>query len=243
MSEVKTMDEGAVDRGVVQEDRGVEDEIQRMEVNEATAGPTECSESIRYQRLKQICSRSLQESIKYLTIDRLMACYPTVVLIPKSRQVMEQALAQITAFWESTAEKEFAAVFEEKNIGKKLDELETLIEEAQTRKRTPSNERVAEDDPVMLDQLTAQQIVNCNVRKVQLERIVDLESQIERIKQDNSQLQSQLVVSQRQSAELCDLIIRSFQELEDAAGSAKKLPSRMQLAGFFADVAHGLQPT
>lgn len=59
--------------------------------------------SVRYNRLSQISKRALQETFKHFTYEKLASCYPNIASTPGGKHALEQALIQITRFFNDTA--------------------------------------------------------------------------------------------------------------------------------------------
>lgn len=75
-------------------------------LKDAAPSPSTTSEtthSVRYNRLSQISKRALQESFKHFTFEKLASCYPNIASTPGGKHALEQALIQITKFFNDTA--------------------------------------------------------------------------------------------------------------------------------------------
>ncbi|ANB15412.1 MIND complex subunit NNF1 [Sugiyamaella lignohabitans] len=198
--------------------------------------PISTTNSIRYQALVDLSSRCLEESIKYLTLDRVLACYPTIAKRPKAGQAMEQALKQVTNFWRRTAQKEFAAIFQERDIQAKLAELEQLIAEAYERRQLSPELRKPWESPVFLDKLTPQNILASNLRQAKLERISQLKSKILLCQEENSSLKSELTDSQQMLSTLIESMQHCLRDLESTISAVNQLPERKDLIDFLSNI-------
>jgi kinetochore protein NNF1 len=195
--------------------------------------------SIRYKVLVQVAERSLQESIKALTLERLVECYAHIASRDKGRADLQKALLQTAEFWKTTALKEFKAVFEERDIKRKLGELDELVNEARQRKQAWEDRNKGEG-PVRLVELTPQDIALANLRDLKLRRISELEQQIQDLRTDNKRLQAEAVAKEDRLQHILTILSSSLADLELAAKGASGLPSRESLADFFSVVARRL---
>ncbi|CAN6637947.1 kinetochore-associated protein Nnf1p [Trichomonascus vanleenenianus] len=177
-------------------------------------------ESIRYDRLNQISARSLEESVKFLTYERLATCYPTVASTTKGRQVLEQARNQIAEHWKVTALKEFDAIYDERKIKEKMVELDTLISQARERQASESPE--PQDQPVNLEQLTPDHIVNAHLGLIKEQQIAELEKELASLREENRQLLDNAMTNNDKLQEISS----SLQSTLDLQTETKDLPSR-----------------
>lgn len=114
-------------------------------------------DKIRYERLRLVCTRALEESIKKsLDIEQIKKCYPTISSTEEGVKVLEIARSQIVEFWFNNSIKEFDLIFAERDLESKLDSLDELIDLAEKRKISK------EIDPVELDKLTPRDIIEAN---------------------------------------------------------------------------------
>jgi kinetochore protein NNF1 len=204
---------------------------------------TATDSDIRYQRLQQIGARSLQESIKALTLDRLLSCYPTTASLPKGSDVMEQALKQIAEFWRTTALKEFDTIYEERDIKAKFDELDKLIADARRRKED-YKERVQTqspidpvDQPVFFGSLTPSTIIQANQTPQARHRLAELQSQLDLVKSENDRLLNQLTSLNRQIELTAASILDSLQQIDSSVEASRILPTRSELTEFLSVIA------
>lgn len=197
------------------------------------------SDSIRYQRLKQISTRSLEESVKHLTTDRLESCYPTIAASAKGHEALRQARSQIANYWLTTAEKEFEAVFEERDIHQKMIELDELLYAAKARmEKGEEDERNKgnENEPVFMDKLAPSQVVDAHLSKYQQQEVESLEGELEKVKNENKELLEKLKQDDEKIKQTVSDIDTTLGEVNSAVESANGLPSRVEI-GQFVDTA------
>ncbi|KAK6458911.1 Nnf1-domain-containing protein [Scheffersomyces xylosifermentans] len=111
-------------------------------------------EKIRYDRLKVVCRRALEQSIrKSLNSDSIKSCYPSIAATEDGSRSLETARSQMTKFWFDSSMKEFELIFKEKNVDTKLNELDEIIQTAQRRKQSH------QELPAHIDKLSADELI------------------------------------------------------------------------------------
>lgn len=188
--------------------------------------------SIRYERLQQISQRSLTESVKYLTTERLESCYPSIAKAPKGKQALQKARDQIANYWESSATKEFNAVFEERDVAEKMKQLDNLIDEAEQRK-----ENKIDESPVYLDSLTPQRTVDSHLYPIKQQSVDKLEKELAELRAENEELLKQVNGDSESISNLAASIEEVFKDLDLSIQSTSLLPSRSELAKFTSSIA------
>lgn len=185
-------------------------------------------DSIRYTRLQEISARSLQESIKQLTLDRVSSCYPTIASTPKGRQALQQAINQIVAYWQSTATKEFTEIYKERDIQTKMNELDNIIAEAVARR--DSDDLQGTEKPVVLSKLTPSQVVDSHLRPVLQQQISELEQELSEKKEQNSELIKQILSSKEMLRQVEQDLNKIYDNLNKATAATATLPDRSTLS-------------
>lgn len=187
--------------------------------------------SVRYHRLQDIANRSLKESTRNLTLLQLKECYPSIAATAKGQQTLEKALTQFSEVWHRTAEREFKAIFEERDIEQKLVGLEEIIEKSQRRKESFSSATDShENGPVHLDKLTPKQIAEANVKSLKLARLRALKQELADLRAENSGLESDLKSRDGDSSSLDDDLSSSVDRLEQTANNGDQIPTRSDIS-------------
>lgn len=91
----------------------------------ATPGP-------RASRLQEVFADRLRHTLAKLSYANIAACYPTVAA--RHPPTLRSIQAQMVAILEQRAAREFDAILEERDVVRKLNELETLVEQAARRR-------------------------------------------------------------------------------------------------------------
>lgn len=97
---------------------------------------------IRFQRLNEVCNKALAESIKVLSDDNLKMCYPILSSTNEGKDTMTAVKGQLKQSWTENAQKEFEAIFKEREIENKLDELDDLIHQAQELQKSEKGKQI-----------------------------------------------------------------------------------------------------
>ncbi|KAH3667013.1 hypothetical protein WICMUC_005360 [Wickerhamomyces mucosus] len=139
---------------------------------------------IRYDRLRQVCFKALEESQKVITDESLKQCYPSLITGEESSRLLETIKINLYNSWKLGTEKEFESIFEERDIKSKLDELDKLIFEA--RQDSP----VA--NQVQPDQLTPNNIIASHLIPLKENNLKALNHQLELVRNENLNLLKEL---------------------------------------------------
>ena len=115
------------------------------------------AEKIRYERLKLVSQKALDQSIKKgLSIDQIKKCYPIISSSSDGVRLLEMARSQIIDFWQSKSLEEFALIFKERNLASKLDELDEIVEAAHRRQYDG-------DTRIPIDLLTPDELIDASL--------------------------------------------------------------------------------
>ncbi|CCH42268.1 Kinetochore-associated protein NNF1 [Wickerhamomyces ciferrii] len=92
---------------------------------------TENKDHIRHQRLVQVVNKALEESMKTISDENLQSCYPLLSSTKQGKETISVVKEQLKESWFQNSQKEFDAIYKERDIEAKLNELDDLIIEAQ----------------------------------------------------------------------------------------------------------------
>lgn len=200
--------------------------------NESTITPPPTS--IRYNRLTQISKRALQESFKHFTYETLASCYPHIASTPSGKHALEQALIQITKFFNDTASGQFEAIYAERNVLQLMAELDSLIEEARQRQaahNASNNASIsAENAPVNLDRLSPEAIIQAHLLPLQKAEEERLEKELAELKKDNQAMLAQLVNGNHRALALLDSLSSAVTDLQSTNKSTAQIPPRSEIS-------------
>lgn len=142
---------------------------------------------IRYERLKLVCKKALEQSIKKsLSMDQIKTCYPTIASTEEGQKSLEIARSQIIKFWHNNSTKEFDLIFKERNIETKLNELDEIIQKAEERKFE------GKEAPVQIDRASPSELIEASLAGTKKESIESLSMIYNQLCLDNMELYGQL---------------------------------------------------
>lgn len=144
-------------------------------------------DKIRYERLKLVCKKALEQSIKKsLSMDQIKTCYPTIASTDEGQKSLEIARSQIIKFWHNNSTKEFDLIFKERNIETKLNELDEIIQKAEERKLQ------GKEAPVQVDRLSPSELIEASLAGTKKESVESLAMIYNQLCLDNMELYGQL---------------------------------------------------
>lgn len=198
--------------------------------------------SIRYHRLTQISKRALQESFKHFTYEKLASCYPNIASTPGGKHALEQALLQITKFFQDTALQEFEAIYEERNVQRLMSELDVLIEEARRRQlaqKDASKTGIApENAPVNLDQLTPEAIIQAHLLPLQKAEEARLKEELAELKRDNQLMLTSLINGNQRAMALLENLSKAVTDLKATNKNTDQMPPREEIVASIQDMTN-----
>lgn len=169
------------------------------------------TEKIRYDRLNQVVKKAVEQTIKRLLMpEQLEKCFPTISKMDGGPEALEMARKQMQKYFHSTCFKQFEHIFENRDIHRKLDELDEIIHDAQQRRDLS----LAESD-ISVDTLTASQLIEATVALTRQDSVKKLTMIYDQLVLDNKQLFQEL----RELAQQLDLL------KQDIEGSIQALLS------------------
>uniref|UniRef100_A0A060TBD2 ARAD1D34276p n=1 Tax=Blastobotrys adeninivorans TaxID=409370 RepID=A0A060TBD2_BLAAD len=187
--------------------------------------------SIRHRKLQELSARTLQQAVKVLTLEKVQSCYPTIASSDTGKENLRKAIKQIVDHWQNAAQQEFDAIYQERDIRKKMVQLDALIEEARARKSESSSGNVdPRDMPVMVGELTPEQIIDSHLADTKKRRIKELSQQLEQARARNQALSQSLTDTSNQVMTEIDHIRQHLDKVDNAIQSNTQLPSRRDLA-------------
>lgn len=187
--------------------------------------------SIRYRKLQELSARTLQQAAKVLTLDKVQSCYPTIASSDTGKENLRKAIKQIVDHWQNAAQQEFDAIYQERDIRKKMVQLDALIEEAKARKSQSSSGNVdPRNMPIMVGELTPEQIINSHLADTKKQCIKELTQLLEHTKARNQALSQSLTNTSNQVMTEIETIRQHLDKVDSAIQSNAQLPSRRDLA-------------
>lgn len=156
---------------------------------------------VRFQRLVQVCNKALEESIKQLeSWEKIQDCFPEYCQTREGSENLSVCQQQVSKLWANLSRVEFDAIFHERNIEEKLNQLDELIDKAKRRNISSTGT----NNLRRMDELMPSELIDGNLQSAKLSTLEKLEERLVSIKNMNSTLES----------ELKDLNDKVFEELD-----------------------------
>lgn len=144
-------------------------------------------ERIRYERLNQVMKKAVEQTIKKLLMpEQLQKCFPTISTMEGGPEALETARKQIQKYFHSTCFKQFDHIFQNRDIERKLDELDAIIHDAQQRRD------LGTETPLHIDQFSAAELIGASTNKAREDAAKKLQLIYEQLVLDNQQLYEEL---------------------------------------------------
>lgn len=144
-------------------------------------------ERIRYDRLNQVMKKAVEQTIKKLLMpEQLQKCFPAISSIKGGPEALETARKQIQKYFHSTCFKQFEHIFTTRDIERKLDELDEIIQSAQQRRD------LGTEKPLEVDKLSAEQLIEARLGLCRDETVKKLQLICDQLVLDNQQLYEEL---------------------------------------------------
>lgn len=115
-------------------------------------------ERVRYERLTMVCKKALEQTIKKgLDITKIQQCFPNIGSTPNGLHQLTVARSQIVKYWHEHGLAEFELIFKERDIERKLNELDEIIQKAQYRKQNSI------ETPIKVHELSPEDVLQSTV--------------------------------------------------------------------------------
>ncbi|KAG2730977.1 hypothetical protein G9P44_006126 [Scheffersomyces stipitis] len=175
-------------------------------------------EKIRFERLKLVCRKALEQSIKKsLSPEQFKLCFPTIAGTDEGIRSLDLARSQMIGFWHENTLKEFDLIFQERNIDTKLNELDEIIQTAQRREQSQS------ELPAQIDKLTPTELIHSTLLDGSESSLENLSMIYSQLCIDNKEMYTEL---QKLSIESDDLKTDINNSLETLRKEVEVIDSR-----------------
>lgn len=142
---------------------------------------------IRYERLNQVVRKAVDQTVKKaLSAELLNQCFPNIAQMDGGAEALESARRQLQDYLQKTSTLQVEHIFTERDVKRKLDDLDDLIEEAQ---RARSLETEA---PLNFDQLSANELIDATIASTKEDAIRKLTMIHEELALDNKKIYDEL---------------------------------------------------
>lgn len=174
-------------------------------------------DKVRYDRLCRVTEKSIEQTVKnLLNSEHLEKCFPRIAQMEGGKSALETARKQMMKYFRTTCTKQFDYIFEQRDIHRKLDELDEIIQDAQKR-RDDGNE-----EAIFIERLTPEQLINGKIGSSRSECVKKLEMIHNQLLLDNAQLFDQLQSVMEQGKKTKDDIASHIDALASGIDDLKK---------------------
>ncbi|RYO92594.1 hypothetical protein DL764_008101 [Monosporascus ibericus] len=195
------------------------------------ARPTAQAPGPRASRFQAVLDSSLSHTLAKISWDNFAACYPTIAAQAPGtlRAVQRQMVDRLGAL----CKKEFASILQVRNVVARLNELETLVSEAE-RRRDEAGLAGQEQPPVPPHVLPADVVLAAHLAPHLAQQRSQLNARLQTTQAHNARLFADV---QRQRAEAESLVALLARLLDDVDGAVAALdPVAQDLAAETRDV-------
>ncbi|CAG99295.1 MIND complex subunit NNF1 [Kluyveromyces lactis] len=160
----------------------------------------EGTEHIRFQRLVQVCNKALEESIRKLqSWEKIHECFPNYGQTREGIENLTVCQQQVIKLWSNLSRVEFDAIFHERSIEEKLNQLDDLINKARSIDTSSSSKKLRK-----IDDLRPLELIEGNLQGAKESTLERINNKLQIIKESNEALETNLK----------DLNDNIFQELD-----------------------------
>jgi len=174
-------------------------------------------ERIRYERLNQVMKKAVEQTIKKLLMsEQLEKCFPTISNMEGGPEALETARKQIQKYFHSTCFKQFEHIFNNRDIERKLDELDEIIQAAQHRRD------LGTETPLQVDKLSAAQLIGASMGLSKEDAVRKLQLIYDQLVLDNQQLYQDLKNLAEEGEEVKMSILQQVHSLSSGIDELKR---------------------
>lgn len=116
---------------------------------------------------------------------------------------------EIVKLWQTKAESEFQKIFEERDLKVKLDELDVIVEKAQSRKLDPNSESVN------VTTLSPHELMKARSMPEKKDLLKQFETQLEELQSDNSVLQATVDSSKQEIYDIMEKLQNFIKDIHN----------------------------
>lgn len=158
-------------------------------------------QKIRFLRLNQVFDRALKQSlVKFQDWEKFSSCFPTYSKTKDGITHLMNCQKQVIQFWTGLNHKEFEELLADRQVKEKLDELDELLSEANTRlehKINNENSDEKEKDSDIMDrpisELTPNELLDCNLYTERQGAIEKLDKRLKKVRNINEGLLQEIM--------------------------------------------------
>lgn len=170
----------------------------------------------RATKLDTIIDRALTKTLSACRYEKLVSCFPT--LAHTDAETLRHAQEQVSHFLHDSCKKHFDSILEDRQVVQRLNEFDTLIEDAKRRKEAgePATENPSEMSP--------ETIMKAHILPLKRTELANLNAMILELQQENA-VKLSAIEEQRQQVEAR---MRALKESLSTFDSTRKKSTQRQ---------------
>ncbi|KAI1772488.1 Nnf1-domain-containing protein [Hypoxylon cercidicola] len=169
---------------------------------------------LRASRFQDLLNSSLSHTLGKISWDNFATCYPTVAAQAPAvlRAVQKQMVERLGAL----CKKEFDSVLQSRNVVAKLNELESLVSEAEHRR--DESGVVGAEAPIPPHMLPADQILAAHLAPHLAQQQSQLNAKLQTVQAHNAKLFDDIQKQRAEMQSLMSLLHKVFEDIDGANG-------------------------
>ncbi|KAI1106919.1 Nnf1-domain-containing protein [Jackrogersella minutella] len=168
----------------------------------------------RASRFQQVLDSSLSHTLGKISWDNFAACYPVVA--ERSPAVLRAVQKQMVDRLGALCQKEFESVLQSRNVVAKLNELESLVSEAERRRDDAGVVGVEASIPPHM--LPADQILAAHLAPHLAQQQSQLNAKLQTVQAHNAKLFNDIQTQRAEMQSLMALLQKVFEDIDAANG-------------------------
>ncbi|KAI1478987.1 hypothetical protein K445DRAFT_315649 [Daldinia sp. EC12] len=166
----------------------------------------------RASRFQEVLDSSLSHTLSKISWDNFAACYPTIAAQAPAvlRAVQKQMVDRLGAL----CKKEFDSVLQSRNVVAKLNELESLVSEAERRRDEAGV--VGSEAPIPPHMLPPDQILAAHLAPHLAQQQSQLNAKLQTVQAHNAKLFSDIQKQRAEMQSLMALLQKVFEDIDGA---------------------------
>ncbi|KAI1769187.1 Nnf1-domain-containing protein [Hypoxylon sp. FL1150] len=181
---------------------------------QAPAHHTPLTPGLRASRFQDLLGSSLSHTLGKISWDNFASCYPTVAA--QAPAVLKAVQRQMVERLGALCKKEFDTVLQSRNVVAKLNELESLVSEAERRRDEAGV--VEAEAPIPPHMLPADQILAAHLAPHLAQQQSQLNAKLQTIQAHNAKLFDDIQKQRAEMQSLMELLQKVFEDIDGANG-------------------------
>ncbi|KAL1977107.1 hypothetical protein VTN31DRAFT_3389 [Thermomyces dupontii] len=208
----------------MREDANTSEEQQRQQQQESS--PLPLKPGPRASRLQDVYEKALLATLKANSYDNFAACFPTPARhVPASLASVHR---QLNAKLEESAKSEFAEILRERDVVRKLNDLDRLVGEARMRKQKAEEEGNGEGDPPP-HTLGADELYRAHLKPHLQNAQASLNAELNEVQAENARLTEKILEQRKEIDSLLSSLETVMGDLETAAKASTEFTRNNKL--------------